>query len=130
MTTGELNKILYVEDDPDIQRIAQVALEKVGGFEVRICSSGQQALNEVAGFSPDLVILDIMLPEMDGLSILSALRQNEATAQIPVVFMTARVQAGEVEEYRRRGAIDVIFKPFDPMTLSGKLQDLWNGSQT
>lgn len=130
MTTGELNKILYVEDDPDIQRIAQIALEKVGGFEVRICSSGQQALNEVAGFSPDLVILDIMLPEMDGLSILAALRRNEATAQIPVVFMTARVQADEVEEYRRRGAIDVIFKPFDPMTLSGKLQDLWNGSKT
>lgn len=130
MTTGELKKILYVEDDLDIQRIAQIALEKVGGFEVKICSRGQEALDEVTGFNPDLVLLDIMLPEMDGLSILAALRQNEATAQIPVVFMTARVQADEVEEYRRRGAIDVIFKPFDPMTLSGKLQDLWNASQT
>lgn len=129
MTKGELNKILYVEDDRDIQRIAQLALEKVGGFDVKICSSGHEALAEVSGFSPDLILLDIMLPEMDGLTILETLQQNEATAHIPVVFMTARVQADDVAEYQRRGALDVIFKPFDPMTLAGKLKEIWHHGQ-
>lgn len=124
---GELKKILYVEDDPHIQRIAQLALQKVGGFEVNICSSGRQALVEAPIFMPDLILLDIMLPEMDGLTIQAELKRNQAVADIPVVFMTARVQADEVQEYRRRGALGVIFKPFDPMTLASQLRELWNG---
>ena len=124
---GELKKILYVEDDPHIRRIAQLALQKVGGFEVNICSSGRQALAEAPVFMPDLILLDIMLPEMDGLTIQAELQRNEAVADIPVVFMTARVQADEVLEYRQRGALGVIFKPFDPMTLASQLRELWNG---
>jgi len=123
---GELKKILYVEDDPHIQRIAQLALQKVGGFEVNICSSGRQALAEAPVFMPDLILLDIMLPEMDGLTIQAELQRNEAVADIPVVFMTARVQADEVQEYRQRGAWGVIFKPFDPITLASQLRELWN----
>ncbi|MGR8981541.1 MAG: response regulator [Gammaproteobacteria bacterium] len=129
MAANDLTKILYVEDDVFIQRIAQIALQKVGGFEVKICNAGQQALAEAPIFKPDLILLDIMLPEMDGLMIQSALKQNPATAEIPVVFMTARVQAEEVEEYCRRGALGVIFKPFDPMTLASKLRELWKNSQ-
>jgi len=124
---AELRKILYVEDDPHIQRIAQLALQKVGGFEVNICSSGQQALAEVPVFMPDLILLDVMLPEMDGLTIQAKLKQNQASADIPVVFMTARVQADEVQEYQQRGALGVIFKPFDPMMLAKQLRDLWSG---
>lgn len=123
---GELTKILYVEDDPHIQRIAQLALQKVGGFEVSICSSGQQALVEVPVFMPDLILLDVMLPEMDGLTIQAKLKQNQASVDIPVVFMTARVQADEVQEYQQRGALGVIFKPFDPMMLAKQLRDLWS----
>lgn len=126
---GELKKILYVEDDPHIQRIAQLALQKVGGFDVCICSSGRQALAEAPVFMPDLILLDIMLPEMDGLTIQAELKRNETVADIPVVFMTARVQTDEVQEYRRRGALGVIFKPFDPMTLANQLRELWNGRE-
>ncbi len=125
MTAGGLHKILYVEDDRDIQRIAQLALERIGGFEIKLCGSGQEALAEVGGFAPDLILLDIMLPEMDGLTILDALQRDAGTAGIPVVFMTARVQAEDVAEYRQRGALDVIFKPFDPMTLADRLREIW-----
>lgn len=130
MSTRELKKILYVEDDPHIQRIGQMALEKVGGFEVKMCSSGSQALSEVSNFMPDLILLDIMLPEMDGLEIQKKLQDNPVSSDIPVVFMTAHVQIDEVEQYRRSGALGVIFKPFDLMTLADQLRKLWNGHFT
>jgi len=129
MIKGELKKILYVEDDRDIQRIAQLALEKVGGFDVKICSTGREALAEVTDFCPDLMLLDIMLPEMDGLTILEALQKNQETTHIPVVFITARVPADEVIEYQKRGALDVISKPFDPMKLASLLKEIWHNRQ-
>ncbi|MGR8935608.1 MAG: response regulator, partial [Gammaproteobacteria bacterium] len=78
----------------------------------------------VSEFDPDLILLDIMLPAMDGLAIQDALGKDVQTADIPIVFMTAKVQNEEVEEYRRRGALGVIFKPFNPMTLAGELREL------
>lgn len=121
-----LTKILYVEDDPHIQRIAQIALQKVGGFEVKICSSGMEALTEAHIFNPDLVLLDVMLPEMNGLAILEALRRDAQTEKIPVVFMTAKIQASDIEDYCRPGVLGVVFKPFDPMTLAAKLREFWD----
>ncbi|MES2130305.1 MAG: response regulator [Pseudomonadota bacterium] len=122
-----LSKILYVEDEPSIRMIAQIALETVGGFTLRTCSSGREAMTpESIAFAPDIIVLDVMLPEMDGPTILLHMRQIEAFANTPVVFMTAKVQANEVGEYLDLGAIGVIPKPFDPMTLSSQLQEIWD----
>lgn len=123
-----LSKILYVEDEPSIRTIAQIALEAVGGFVLRTCESGQQALApESIAFAPDIILLDVMMPDMDGPTTLLRMRQIDAFAATPVVFMTAKVQASEVEEYLALGALGVIPKPFDPMTLSQQLRDIWNG---
>ena len=88
-----LARILYVEDEPDIRAIAQMALEAVGGFTVIACASGSEALANAPGASADLLLLDVMMPGMDGPSTLKALRELSATAQTPVIFMTAKVQA-------------------------------------
>ena len=120
-----LARILYVEDEPDIRAIAQMALEAVGGFTVIACASGSEALASAPGANADLLLLDVMMPGMDGPSTLKALRELPATANIPVIFMTAKVQAAEVAQYRELGAIDVIHKPFDPMELAAQINRIW-----
>ena len=124
--TKPLNCILYVEDEPDIRMVAQMALEAVGGFTVIACASGQEALNAAPGAGADLLLLDVMMPGMDGPTTLEALRRLPHAAATPVVFMTARVQAHEVARYRQMGAVDVIAKPFDPMTLSASVRAIWS----
>ncbi|WP_266168285.1 response regulator [Dyella subtropica] len=125
MADKSLQRILYVEDEPDIQAVARIALEAVGGFELHVCNSGQEALDAAPSFDPDLILLDVMMPGMDGPSTLSALRELPALSKTPVVFMTAKVQNAEVAHYRQLGAVDVIAKPFDPMTLSTTLHGIW-----
>ncbi|MEZ5510000.1 MAG: response regulator [Gammaproteobacteria bacterium] len=120
-----LQRILYVEDEPDIQAVARLALEMVGGFTVKICSSGDEALREAAGFAPDMILLDVMMPGMDGPSTLAALRGIDSLKATPVAFMTAKVQPHEVEQLIALGAVGVIAKPFDPMTLSDQVRALW-----
>ncbi len=119
------SRILYVEDEPDIRAVAKLALEMVGGFEVRLCENGAQALEVVADFAPDLILLDVMMPGMDGPTLLQQLRSRAATAQIPVVFLTAKIQPPEVAQYQALGALDVIAKPFDPMLLSSQILQIW-----
>jgi len=125
MSLERLQKVLYVEDDGDIRTIAMLALETVGGLEVRACASGAEAVQAAPAFAPQLLLLDVMMPGMDGPTTLARLRELPATAPVPVVFMTAKVQASEVEQYRALGAIGVITKPFDPMALARQVQDLW-----
>ncbi|WP_096698453.1 response regulator [Polaromonas sp. AER18D-145] len=120
-----LARILYVEDEPDIRMVAQMALEAVGGFTVIACPSGSEALAAAPTAQADLLLLDVMMPGMDGPSTLKALRALPATAGTPVIFMTAKVQAAEVAQYRELGAIDVIHKPFDPMELSAQISRIW-----
>jgi CheY-like chemotaxis protein len=122
---NQLQRILYVEDDPDIQAVAKLALEVVGGFTVQTCGRGAQALQLCVDFAPDLVLLDVMMPEMDGPSTLAALRELPGMARIPVVFMTAKVQFAEITYYKSLGAREVISKPFDPMLLSDQLRRIW-----
>lgn len=122
----ELTKIMYAEDEPDIQAVARVALEMVGGFQVTIVNSGLELLEQVAGYAPDLIMLDVMMPGMDGPSTLQALRNQPELATIPVVFMTAKVQPAEVQQYIEMGAADVIPKPFDPMNLANQLREVWS----
>lgn len=120
-----LSRILYVEDEPDIRVVAQMALEAVGGFAVIACASGQEALSAAPHARADLLLLDVMMPGMDGPSALKALRELPATAHTPVIFMTAKVQASEVAVYKGLGALEVIPKPFDPMELSAQIQRIW-----
>lgn len=120
-----LPRILYVEDEPDIQTVAKIALETVGGFEVKVCSSGQEALSAAEDFAPDMILLDVMMPGMDGPSTLEALRKKPSLADTPVAFMTAKVQPAEVEHYKSLGAREVIAKPFDPMTLADQVKAIW-----
>jgi two-component system OmpR family response regulator len=123
--TKPLTRILYVEDEPDIRMVAQMALEAVGGFTVIACASGQEALNAAPGAGADLLLLDVMMPGMDGPSTLKGQRELPATANTPVIFMTAKVQAAEVAVYKGLGALEVIPKPFDPMELSAQIQRIW-----
>lgn len=120
-----LERILYVEDEPDIQAVARLALEQLGGFRVELCSSGAEALERIPLFKPDLILLDVMMPGMDGPSTLRALRNMPEGRDRPVVFMTAKVQPQEVAHYKQLGAIDVIPKPFDPMGLADKVRAIW-----
>lgn len=122
---SELQKILYVEDEPDIQAVTKLALEEIGGFTLEVCSNGDEALSKASAFSPDLLLLDVMMPGMDGPSTLKALREISDIGNTPAIFMTAKVQPHEVQEYKDLGAIDVIAKPFDPMTLSDNLRSIW-----
>jgi CheY-like chemotaxis protein len=120
-----LQRILYVEDEPDIQAVARLALELVGGFTVKVCSSGEEALREAEAFDPQMVLLDVMMPVMDGPGTLRALRDKAALQTVPVAFMTAKVQPQEVARYTELGALGVIAKPFDPMTLADQVRRLW-----
>lgn len=127
---NDLRRIMHIEDDPSIQDVARVALEIVGKFEVCTCSSGQEALLRFAGFDPQLVLLDVMMPGMDGPTTLKQLQQQFDLSKVPVVFMTAKVQASEVESYTALGARDLVVKPFDPMTLSSQIRQIWLDHQS
>jgi two-component system OmpR family response regulator len=120
-----LKSIMMVEDDMDIQAIAKLALETVGKFEVMACDSGFDALDNVESFNPDLILLDVMMPEMDGITTFKKLREIESSKSTPIIFMSAKVQNHEVNEYYQLGAMNVIAKPFDPMTLAEKITACW-----
>ena len=125
MPNASLQRILYVEDEADIRDVARIALEAVGGFQVLVCGSGQEALAAAVALRPDLFLLDVMMPDMDGPSTLAALRALPELTEIPAVFMTAKVQAHEVARYRQMGALDVIPKPFEAMTLAATVRGIW-----
>jgi len=111
-------RVLHVDDEPDIREIVAASLGLDPEFELRDCDSGAEALTAAAAWRPDLILLDVMMPVMDGPSTLRHLRENPQTADIPVVFMTARAQTRELDHYKSLGAAGVIVKPFDPMTLA------------
>jgi CheY-like chemotaxis protein len=115
-------RILHVDDEPDIRELVDMSLALNPDFQVRACSSGPEAIKTAAEWSPYLILLDVMMPGMDGPTTLTTLRKNQHTSQIPVIFMTARAQAREVEQFISLGAQGVISKPFDPMTLASQVQ--------
>jgi two-component system, OmpR family, response regulator len=117
-------RVLHVEDDPDILEISKLALVDVGGLVVLQFSSGSRALSEAVSFQPDLLLLDVMMPEMSGIELLGALRALPGLETTPAVFMTARAQNSETAELRAIGASGVVVKPFDPMTLADRLRDI------
>lgn len=125
----ELRRILAVEDEADIRMVLQVALGDLAGLELELCASGAEGLSKAPGFAPDLVLLDVMMPDLDGPATLEALRALPATADTPVVFLTAKVQPREIERLHQLGALGVIRKPFDPMTLADDVRALWTARE-
>lgn len=121
----ELTKILYAEDEPDIQIVVETIFESFGKYELKTCSDGIEVLDNIKEYQPDLVLLDIMMPKLDGLSVFSKLQENEKTKNFPVIFMTAKVQSHEVESYLETGALGIITKPFDPLNLCSEIEAIW-----
>jgi two-component system OmpR family response regulator len=116
-------RVLHVDDEPDIREVVELSLGLDSYFATQSCGSGKEALAVAAEWQPDFILLDVMMPIMDGPATLVHLREDSTTANIPVIFMTARAQAREVDRFRSLGAIGVIAKPFDPMTLAAALRN-------
>lgn len=129
MTIKTLTRILYVEDDPDIQAVVRLSLESLGGFTVYVSNSGSEALQAAPEFAPELILLDVMMPDMDGPTTIRALRELPGMAEIPFVFLTAKTQPADTARYLGLGALGVIPKPFDPTELPQTLLDLWKGGE-
>ena len=120
-----LNHVLYVDDDADIREIVQMSLSLDGQMSVHLSDGGEAALARMRDERPDLVMLDVMMPGMDGPSILARMRADDALRHIPVIFMTAKANPSEVARFRGLSAIGVIAKPFDPMALGSQVKALW-----
>ncbi len=122
MSRPGLHRILVVDDEPDILAVTRMTLRARGGYEVEVCQSGREALELAPRFEPDLILLDVMMPEMDGPMTLAALRDDLRMATTPVVFMTAKTMRHEADRYLELGAVGVVAKPFDPRTLVEELE--------
>jgi two-component system OmpR family response regulator len=114
-------KVLLIDDEPHIRKIGQIALTRVGGFVALLAASGPEGIALASSERPDVILLDVMMAGMDGPMTLLELRARPETAHIPVLFMTANLQPGEVSRYESLGAAGVIGKPFDPMTLPAQI---------
>ncbi len=123
---GRLRKILFVDDDKDLHPLIQKGLKSIYNIESLICSSGHEALEKLPWFDPDLIILDVIMPELSGTEILKKLRGQKETKNIPVIFFTAKEKITELEELLAMGPIGLILKPVNPDTLSHEIQDIWN----
>jgi CheY-like chemotaxis protein len=118
-----MTRVLYVDDEEDIAEVAAMSLELDPDFEVRTCGSGKAAISEAAAWLPDVILLDVMMPGMDGPTTFARLREQAETARTPVIFITARTQAQEVDALKQLGALGVIAKPFDPMALASMVRE-------
>ncbi len=115
------HRILIIDDEDDIREVAALSLETVAGWEVAMASSGAQGVARAAEYRPDAILLDVMMPGMDGPSTFRELKKNPATAKIPVVLLTAKVQSNDQRRFADLGVEAVLFKPFDPLTLSTQI---------
>lgn len=121
----ELKKILYAEDEHDVQTIVQISVWSTSGYDIKICDNGQLLLNCVEEYSPDLILLDVMMPVMDGVTAFKRLKEDKKTKNIPVIFITAKAQMHEIKSFYDTGVIGVITKPFDPMSLCTTIKEIW-----
>lgn len=125
-----LSHIYCIDDEENILEITAMCLREVGGFRITVFNRAQDALNTAAAAAtadkPDLVLVDVTMPLLDGPATLRAFRENPDIAAIPFIFVTARVQPSEIEKYRNYGAIGIISKPYDPMTLGTQILQIWN----
>lgn len=123
-SSAYIKQVLLVDDDQNIRTLAQMGLEGLTDWKVDLAASGAEAISKATELQPDLIILDVMMPGMDGPTTLSELRKVDSLMAIPVIFMTAKAQTHEVELYQKMGAKGIITKPFDPMTLPDDIQGI------
>lgn len=122
-------KALIIDDEDDVRQVVRLSLGRVGGMEVADASSGEAGVALAATSSPDFILLDLMMPGMDGVETLGRLRDDARTASIPVIFLTAKALPSEIERLRKLGALDVVVKPFNPMTLADELRTILGGAR-
>lgn len=127
MDRALLQTVLYVDDEPDIREVVELSLGLASALQIHTCDSGQAALNAMPDIKPDLVLLDVMMPGLDGPATLQRMQSDPRLKHIPVVFMTAKAMPQEVARFREMGAVAVIPKPFDPMRLSEQVYSIWEG---
>ncbi|HNB22639.1 MAG TPA: response regulator [Candidatus Melainabacteria bacterium] len=127
-SAADIKQVLLVDDDQNIRTLAQMGLEGLTDWKVELAASGAEAISKASALKPDLIILDVMMPGMDGPTTLGELRKVDSLTGIPVIFMTAKAQTHEVELYQKMGARGIITKPFDPMTLPEDIQGILNKS--
>jgi len=120
-----LKRICYVEDDEDIQRIVRMTLERVGNMTVEVVGDPTMAIEAMTAFRPDLVMLDWMMPKMDGPTLFRQMKLRPETSSLPVVFITAKASPHDLEELLRLGAAGAISKPFSPKDLPDQLRAIW-----
>lgn len=118
------NRILIIDDEDDIREVAKASLELMGGFTVLVASSSKEGLSKAAIEQPDAILLDVMLPDMDGTTTFKHLQQNPATSQIPVILLTAKVQSADQRQFADLGVWAVIPKPFDPINLANQISEV------
>ena len=121
----KLEKILIVEDDLDIILIVEIGLRDVSGLEVQSVTNGQEALDRLEIWKPDLVLMDIMMPILSGPGAAARMLESEETKDIPVVFMTAKSESENIEKYKAPNILEVLIKPIDPMVLAERLEELY-----
>ncbi|MFO0577115.1 MAG: response regulator [Polyangia bacterium] len=121
---SSIRRVLLVDDEPDVRLVARLSLERIGNWKVAVASSGVEALQLLQGELPDVILLDVMMPEMDGPTTLQQLRGQPRTAAIPVIFFTAKSQPQDIARFLGLGARGVITKPVDPLQLPGLIRRL------
>ncbi|WP_341528394.1 response regulator [Nostoc sp. UHCC 0302] len=114
-------RILVVDNEQYIQEVTKICLETVAGWEVLTASSGQEGINKAEAWQPDAILLDVMMPDMDGIAAFEQLQTNSITKTIPVILLTAKVQASDRRRYAQMGMISAIAKPFNPLELAGQV---------
>ena len=125
MPDRPLAKVCYVEDDEDIQRIVRMSLERIGKMTVLVCTDPMKAIDSMKPFAPDLVLLDWMMPGMDGPALFKKMKEHPETRALPVVFITAKASQTDLDELVRMGAVGTISKPFSPKDLPDQLRAIW-----
>ncbi len=125
MGANALQRIMVADDEPDILEISRIALESLGGYEVATCRSGVELFRRLPEFRPDLIILDVMMPDMAGIEIFRTLRKMRDFEDVTVVFLTGLIGDEELEKLRRSGEASVIRKPFDPIVFADRVGAIW-----
>lgn len=125
----ELKRVVHIDDEPDIREIVNMSLALVGGLEVIQFPSGEAALPEIEAVAPELILLDVMMPNMDGEETYRRIRQMPSLEATPIVFMTAKASSTDLSHLRELGALDVLIKPFDPMSLADQVKAIYRSAE-
>jgi CheY-like chemotaxis protein len=121
LSTNDAMRILVIDDEERIQEVIQMSLEILNGWEVFTASSGSQGVQEAQNHQPDAILLDVSMPQLDGFATFAKLQENPATQKIPVIFLTAKVELADRQQFAKLGIVEVITKPFDPLNLAAQV---------